>query len=109
MGQLGGAARRVPVDAMAYAQREVEFVMNVHGRWESPADDQKCIAWSRSLTADTAKHATGGVYLNFMTADEGDRLHAAYGPNFERLAMLKAKYDPANLFRLSHNIQPVVA
>jgi hypothetical protein len=66
-------------------------------------------AWSRSLTADTAKHATGGVYLNFMTADEGDRLHAAYGPNFERLAMLKAKYDPANLFRLSHNIQPVVA
>ena len=109
LGQLGGASRRVPVNAMAYAQREVEFVMNVHGRWEDAADDQQCIAWSRALVADTAKFATGGVYINFMTADEGDRVHAAYGANYERLAALKAKYDPSNVFRLNHNIQPVVA
>ncbi len=54
-----------------------------------------------------APHATGGVYVNFMPDDEAQRVsRGAYGRNYERLAKLKAKYDPGNLFRLNQNIAP---
>ena len=109
IGQLGGAAARVAPDATAYVQRDAEFVMNVHGRWERPEEDAAGIRWARALTADTAKFATGGVYINFITADESDRVHAAYGGNYERLVAIKNKYDPTNLFRMNHNIQPAAA
>jgi FAD/FMN-containing dehydrogenase len=103
---LGGKINRVPVDASAYAQRDAEFLMNVHGRWESAAEDEAGISWSRELFRAVAPFASGGVYVNFMTAEEGDRVRAAYGPNFARLAEIKAKYDPTNLFRLNQNIPP---
>jgi FAD/FMN-containing dehydrogenase len=80
--------------------------MNVHGRWETAAEDESGIRWARALTADTAKFATGGVYINFVTADESERVLASYGPNYARLAAVKAKYDPQNLFRMNHNIAP---
>ena len=56
--------------------------------------------------AARAPHATGGVYVNFMPEDETDRVRGAYGGNYTRLATLKAKYDPDNLFRLNQNVQP---
>ena len=106
IGQLGGAASRVKPEATAYCQRDAEFVMNVHGRWTRAEQDEACIRWSRELTADTARFATGGVYINFMTADEADRVQAAYGVNYQRLIAIKSEYDPANVFRMNHNIQP---
>jgi FAD/FMN-containing dehydrogenase len=109
IGQLGAAASRVRPDAMAYSMRNAEFVMNVHGRWETAAEDKAGIAWARELTAATAKYATGGVYVNFMTADEEERLRASYGPNYDRLLQIKQKYDPQNLFRMNHNIAPVAS
>ena len=80
--------------------------MNVHGRWETPADDERCIAWARDFFKASAPFASGGAYVNFLTADEGDRVRAAYGPNYERLAEVKRKYDPDNLFRMNQNIKP---
>ncbi|OFW03307.1 MAG: FAD-linked oxidase [Acidobacteria bacterium RIFCSPLOWO2_02_FULL_67_36] len=109
VGALGGAANRVPRDATAYPQRDAKYVMNVHGRWETAAEDETCIRWARELTAATARYATGGVYINFVTADETDRIQAAYGENYTRLVSLKQKYDPTNMFRMNHNIQPVAA
>jgi FAD/FMN-containing dehydrogenase len=106
IGQLGGAAKRVPVGATAYGMRDAEFVLNVHGRWDTAAEDEGGIRWARALTADTARFATGSVYINFVTADESERVQAAYGPNYERLVAVKNKYDPQNLFRMNHNIQP---
>jgi FAD/FMN-containing dehydrogenase len=53
-----------------------------------------------------APYAIGSVYVNFMTGDEGDRVKSAYGPNYERLAAVKAQYDPANLFSTNQNIKP---
>jgi FAD/FMN-containing dehydrogenase len=105
--QLGGAVSRVPNDATAYGHRDGEFVLNVHGRWESRAKDAACIGWARDLFQATAPFATGSVYVNFLTQDEGDRVRAAYGRNYDRLSKLKNKYDPHNLFRLNQNIRPL--
>jgi len=105
IGQLGGATSRVAQNATAYPHRDARFVMNVHTRWEKAQDDASCIAWARKLFDDTAPHATGGVYVNFVSEDE-DRVQAAYGGNYERLAKLKKRYDPQNLFRVNQNVVP---
>ena len=106
IGQLGGATMRPAVGSMAYAQRDAEYTMNVHGRWETAAEDKRGIKWARDVFQATAPYANGGVYVNFMSADEGERVKSAYGPNYERLARVKRQYDPANLFRVNHNISP---
>jgi FAD/FMN-containing dehydrogenase len=103
---LGGAVNRIADDATAYAHRGVKFVMNVHARWEVPEQDGACISWSRGFFEAVKPHAMGGVYVNFMTEEETDRISAAYGPNYERLARIKQKYDPGNLFHLNQNIRP---
>jgi len=106
IAQLGGAVNRVPAAATAYPHRDVEFIVNVHTRWSAPSDDERCIAWARGLFDALAPHATGGVYVNFMPEDEAQRVQGAYGSNLARLAQLKAKYDPGNLFRMNQNIRP---
>jgi len=107
IGNLGGAVNRVAAEATAYPHRNVNFVMNVHTRWSAASEDKACIAWARALYDATAPFATGGVYVNFMPEDEAQRVKAgAYGPNYERLSKLKARYDPTNLFRLNQNVPP---
>jgi FAD/FMN-containing dehydrogenase len=106
LGHLGGAAARVAPDAMAFSRRDAEFIINVHTRWEQPADDARCVGWAREFFTAMAPHALGSVYVNFMPEDEADRVPAAFGPNYARLAAIKAKYDPKNLFRMNQNIQP---
>ena len=105
-GAIGGATTRPAPDAAAYAHRDAQFVMNVHGRWEAPADDTRGIGWARDFFKASAPFASGGAYVNFLTADEGDRVRAAYGPNYARLAQVKRTYDPDNLFRTNQNIAP---
>ena len=107
IAQLGGAVNRVPATSTAYPHRDVNFVMNVHTRWGDASQDQACIGWAREVFDRMAPHATGGVYVNFMPGDEAQRVRrGAYGPNYERLSKLKAKYDPGNLFRQNQNITP---
>ncbi|RCW80095.1 FAD-binding oxidoreductase [Phyllobacterium bourgognense] len=106
IGQLGGASSRVASNATAYPHREAQFVMNVHTRWLDRAEEQMSIDWARGLFAATAPYATGGVYVNFMPEDETGRVAQAYGGNLARLATLKAKYDPDNLFRVNQNVRP---
>jgi FAD/FMN-containing dehydrogenase len=83
--------------------------MNVHGRWDDPANDEKCIGWARALFQAASPFSTGSVYVNFLTQDEPDRVRAAYGENYDRLVALKNKYDPTNLFRVNQNIRPSAA
>jgi FAD/FMN-containing dehydrogenase len=106
IAQMGGATNRVAQDATAYQHRDAQFVMNVHTRWDDPGDDTRCIAWAREFFEATAPHASGGVYVNFMTEDETDRVRAAYGVNYDRMVTLKKRYDPSNLFSLNQNIRP---
>jgi FAD/FMN-containing dehydrogenase len=108
MGTLGGAAARVAVAAAAYPHRDANFFMNVHARWESRQEDEACTAWAREVFDAMASYATGGTYVNFMSEDE-ERARAAYGANYERLARLKRRYDPTNLFRMNQNVPPAAA
>jgi FAD/FMN-containing dehydrogenase len=104
---LGGAINRVPVEATAYPHRDVHFVVNVHARWSRPEEDETCIGWARGIYDAAAPFATGGVYVNFMPDDEIQRVRSgAYGPNYDRLAKIKAQYDPKNLFRMNQNVVP---
>jgi FAD/FMN-containing dehydrogenase len=106
LAQMGGATKHVPADATAYRHRDAAFILNVHGRWENAASDERCVAWCRSLFDSARPYATGGVYVNFMTEEEAQRVEAAYGSSYQRLVKLKRKYDPQNVFRLNQNIPP---
>ena len=93
---------------MAYGNRDANYVLNVHSRWDKPKDDKKCINWAKDFFNSSAPYATGGAYINFVTEDETDRISAAYGKNYKKLVRIKNKYDRNNLFRVNHNIRPTV-
>jgi hypothetical protein len=106
---IGGATAREAPDAMAYSSRDAQYVMNVHARWSSAAEDGRCIGWAREFFTRAQPFASGGAYVNFLTADEADRVASAYGPTYRRLLELKKRYDPTNFFRMNQNITPVEA
>ena len=106
LGQLGGASTRVSTDATAYPHRDASFVANVHARWETAREDDACIAWARDFYEAAKPHATGGVYVNFLSEDEDERVPSAFGANLVRLTQIKRRYDPDNLFRVNQNIRP---
>lgn len=102
---LGGAMGRVEPEATAFPHRS-GFMMSIIGMWlEGPADEHR--AWVREVHRGLEPFSTGGAYVNDEDAESGEAaVRAAYGPNYDRLARLKAKYDPDNLFRMNANIQP---
>jgi FAD/FMN-containing dehydrogenase len=106
IGLIAGAPNRIAPEAMAYGHRDAKFVLNVHARWDEVEDDQKGIAWARGFFEASKPYASAGAYVNFMTAEESDRVIAAYGANYERLAQIKKRYDPDNIFHLNQNIKP---
>ncbi len=105
MQQFGGAMGRVPEDATAYPHRDAAYEVMVLGGWSNRADDEENVAGLREHWA-TLDRFTRGFYINTGTTDDVDRVRLNYGRNYERLAGVKAKYDPGNLFRLNANIRP---
>ncbi len=103
---LGGAMARVPADATAFAHRKSRIMVNVASFYEGPDDYDRRAAWVADFVS-LLQQGDGGAYVNFL-ADEGEeRIHAAYpGATYDRLAAVKARYDPTNLFRLNQNIPP---
>jgi hypothetical protein len=106
IGQVDGAARRVAATATAFPQRRSHYVMNVHARWRDPSMDSDCIAWARDVYERMRPYSIGTAYINFMPADETDRVETAYGSNYQRLSRIKNVYDPQNMFRMNQNIRP---
>ena len=106
VGTIGGATTRVAPEAMAYSSRDACYVMNVHGRWETAAEDARGIAWAREFFAKSQPFASAGAYINFLTEEEAGRIEFAYGATYKRLVEIKTKYDPTNLFRMNQNIKP---
>jgi hypothetical protein len=109
LAYLGGAAARVAPGETAFGDRSSPFVLNLLGNWEDPADDAANILWIRSLFARLRPAMVPGVYVNFMSGDEGDRVPEAYLERWERLRAIKTIYDPGNFFRLNQNIPPTTA
>jgi len=100
---LGGAQGRIAADAAAFPYRNVPFSLGIWSGWTEEADDEANIAWTRSFF-DAAKPFGAGVYVNYLGADEADRIREAYGSNYDRLIELKRKWDPHNLFHENQNI-----
>ena len=103
---IHGAAARVPKDATAFPHRG-GIHMGIYSLWNDPAQDAPNVQWVRRVWDAVQPHIPGGVYVNELGEDDGnDRVRQAYGANYTRLAKIKAKYDPKNLFRLNANILP---
>jgi berberine-like enzyme len=103
---LGGAIARVPADATAYAHRAQPILVNVAAFYEGPEDKPVRQAWVEGFR-DALRGDNHASYVNFL-GDEGEaRVHDAYpAATWERLARVKAEYDPENLFRLNQNVAP---
>src|SRR5213593_2609553 len=104
----GGAMNRVGEAETAYAGRDAPFLVTAEVTWTDPAQTDEAIAWGREAWDAIGKHSTGGLYLNFPGLGEEKEalVRAGYGANYDRLAALKAKYDPENVFRMNLNITP---
>jgi FAD/FMN-containing dehydrogenase len=104
--QLGGAMARVPSGASAFGRRDAPFMLTIDATWAEPGDDEVNIRWTRDLWRDMHAFSSGGVCFNFPgMGEEGEALvRAAYGDNHPRLAEVKRRYDPGNLFAGNMNI-----
>lgn len=101
-----GAAQRVAADATAYAHRNVGHNLIVLSEWMEPAHTEIGIAWARESYAALAPFGAGRAYVNYISDAGATEVTSAYGANYPRLAALKARYDPANLFHHNLNIRP---
>jgi FAD binding domain/Berberine and berberine like len=106
LAYLGGAAGLVPAEETAFGDRSAPFILNLLANWSDPAADAGNIAWVRSLFGKLRPNMKPGVYVNFMSGDEQDRVPEAYRERWDRMVAVKTQYDPQNFFRLNQNVPP---
>jgi FAD/FMN-containing dehydrogenase len=106
---IDGAVQRTGKDATAWHARDARFSMVIAGIHPDPAQASALKQWGRQYWQAVHPFNMDGGYVNFLMDDEVDgRVQASYGDNYARLATVKAKYDPDNLFRVNQNIKPAV-
>ncbi|MBZ5586955.1 MAG: FAD-binding oxidoreductase [Acidobacteriia bacterium] len=103
---VSGAANRVGKDETAFFYRDAKYVHVIAAMYPNPADTANNVAWVRDYWTALHPHSSGGAYVNFLMEEGDERIRATYGGNYDRLAAIKRKYDPTNLFRLNQNVQP---
>jgi FAD/FMN-containing dehydrogenase len=103
---INGACHRVAADETAFAYRDATFATVIAGMWPDPADNERNTAWVRGYYDATAPLSEEGGYINFMAADDQNRIRANYRGNYDRLVEVKRAYDPDNLFHQNQNIAP---
>ena len=101
---VNGAVQDVAPDATAFGHRDAKYSVVISGAWPDPKQNKANIGWVRDYYEALVPHSEKGAYINFVPGDEGDRVPANYGRNYERLRRLKAKFDPGNVFRHNQNI-----
>jgi hypothetical protein len=101
---MHGLASRVPVAETAFGLRRVQYSINIMPAWDNPALAEDCIAWARGLASKMKSFGASDAYVNYLGEEGAAAVRASYGDNYERLSMLKAKYDPENVFRFNQNI-----
>ena len=105
---ITGRARAEPAGGASFGQREARWNVSAIAMWEDPSDDGSMIAWARQVADSLSPSSFSGAgYGNYAMDEAADRVRAAFGPErFDRLARVKRRYDPDNVFRFNHNIPP---
>jgi FAD binding domain/Berberine and berberine like len=106
LAYLGGAAARIAAEETAFGDRSAPFIMNLLANWPEASDDASNISWVRGLFNKLRPAMKPGVYVNFMSGDEQDRVPEAYRERWDRMVAVKSHYDPGNFFRLNQNVPP---
>jgi len=106
LAYLGGAAARIAARETAFGDRSAPFILNLLANWSDPSDDAGNISWIRGIFNKLRPAMKPGVYINFMSGDEQDRVPEAYHERWDRMVAVKSQYDPNNYFRLNQNVPP---
>jgi hypothetical protein len=106
LAYLGGAAAQVAARETAFGDRSAPFVMTLLANWQDESGDDAHVSWVRGLFRKLRPAMKPGVYVNFMSGDEQDRVTEAYQERWDRMVDVKTHYDPNNFFRLNQNVQP---
>jgi hypothetical protein len=106
LAYLGGAAARIGADETAFGDRSSPFILNLLATWSEPSSDAGNVAWIRGTFNNLRPAMKPGVYINFMSGDEQDRVPEAYHERWDRMVAVKSHYDPNNFFRLNQNVPP---
>ncbi len=106
LAYLGGAAGQVAAQETAFGDRSAPFVLTLLATWSEISDDARNMSWARGLFKTLRPAMKPGVYVNFMSADEQDRVPEAYRERWDRMVAVKSHYDPGNFFGLNQNVPP---
>jgi len=106
LAYLGGAASEVPAGETAFGDRSAPFILNLLANWSDPSADAEHISWIRGVFDGLRPAMKPGVYVNFMSGDEQNRVPEAYRERWQRMVDVKTRYDPDNFFRLNQNVPP---
>ena len=103
---MGGAINRIDQNATAFPHRSAAYSIHILAGWSDADKDKSVISWSKDFFHELKPFSTGGVYVNLLGQDEQKRVKNAYGNNYQKLREIKKKWDPDNIFRQNHNIEP---
>jgi len=106
---IDGAAHRVGRKDTAFSYRDANFAVVIVGVDPDPANKDEITTWCKDYFDAVRPYSAGGAYVNFMMDEGQERVQASFRDNYARLAVIKSKYDPANLFRVNQNIHPAAA
>ncbi len=106
LAYLAGAAARIGASETAFGDRSAPFILNLLGSWSEPSADGANISCIRGIFNELRSAMKPGVYVNFMSGDEPDRVQEAYHERWDRMVAVKSHYDPRNFFRLNQNVPP---
>jgi hypothetical protein len=106
LAYLGGAAAQLSANDTAFGDRSAPFIMNLLASWSDASADAGNVSWVRALFNSLRPAMKPGVYVNFMSGDEQDRVPEAYHQRWDRMVTVKSHYDPNNFFRLNQNVPP---
>jgi hypothetical protein len=107
LAYLGGAAMWLSANETAFGDRSAPVIMNLLATWSDASTDDGHISWVRALFKTLQPAMKPGVYVNFMSDDEQDRVPEAYHERWDRMVAVKTHYDPKNFFRLNQNVPPL--
>ncbi len=103
---INGAAHRIGRNDTAFSYRGANFGSVIVGVDPDPANNERMIQWAKDYWLALHPYSAGGGYVNMMMDEDNDNVKTSYRDNYPRLADIKRKYDPANLFRVNQNIKP---